>query len=153
MERKIATKLTPRIAEFVNSKSKFGYSSNKLIYFHYPNLDNSKGFKDRSHTSFIVQKDYQKVTEQEFINYFNEKETMKKKFIDISETSKPEKKETVFTHYLNNNTGWQQTKIKPEQVTKVYYLGKCENDVDIFAVCYDEEMIVYKGIKGDEFNS
>lgn len=70
MERKIATKLTPRIAEFVKEKSGLDYPVNQENLFYYPNFLNHKGFKDDYHVSKIIVDGYEELTEQEFINYF-----------------------------------------------------------------------------------
>jgi len=149
--RKIATKLTPRIAEFVNQKREVYYISGGL---HYPNYENFNGFKINNHLNNKIVEGYQEVTEQDFINYFNENETMKTKFIDVSGTSQQEKKETVFTHHLCTLKGWVLTEGSPSILSEVKYLGKCVIDGDMFAGYFDSgEITIYKGIKGDEFNS
>jgi hypothetical protein len=70
-------------------------------------------------------------------------------YIDLEEklTTK-----TVFTHYLDTDIGWVNTKSNPKLYYKVVYLGKCPVDGDMFA-CYndDNEISILKGIKGDEF--
>jgi len=71
MEIKIATKLTPRIVEFVKDKSGLNYVRHEG-YFHYPNFDNFNGFKNGYHGDYVVNEGYEEVTEQEFVNYFND---------------------------------------------------------------------------------
>jgi len=154
MERKIATKMSTRIAEFVNEKTGFNYAKQVGYFFHYPNLENFNGFKINNHLNNKIVEGYQEVTEQDFINYFNENETMKTKFIDVSGTSQQEKKETVFTHHLCTLKGWVLTEGSPSILSEVKYLGKCVIDGDMFAGYFDSgEITIYKGIKGDEFNS
>lgn len=71
-------------------------------------------------------------------------------FIDISETEKKEKKETVFTHIQSD--GWEKTNIKPNNYDLVKYLGKCIKDGDMFSALLNGYIDIFKGIKGDEFN-
>jgi putative sterol carrier protein len=66
-------------------------------------------------------------------------------------TEKKEKKETVFTHELSPNC-WGKTEIKPSNFRKVLYIGNCRIDGDMFAAYINRKIIIYKGIKGDEFN-
>jgi hypothetical protein len=66
-------------------------------------------------------------------------------------TEKKEKKETVFTHEISIN-GWIKTEIKITIFRKVLYIGNCRIDGDMFAAYIDRKIIIYKGIKGDEFN-
>lgn len=73
------------------------------------------------------------------------------KFIDISETEKKEKKETVFTHEFVQDGIIANTQ-KPNSFNKIVYLGNCVYDGDMFA-CYEANTIsIFKGIKGDEFD-
>lgn len=73
-------------------------------------------------------------------------------FIDITEKTPKEKKETIFTHYLTDNSGWYTIDTKPTDCQKVIYLGKDRVNMDMFA-CYmgNGEIIIHKGVKGDEF--
>lgn len=80
------------------------------------------------------------------------------KYIDITKIaseSEVAKKETVFTHNLNEEAGWVSsalTSIDPEKMKQVIYLGNCREDGDIFAVIFYNGLITtYKGVKGDEF--
>jgi len=77
----------------------------------------------------------------------------KTKFVSVDDTQK-EKKETVFTYYQSCN-GWEDTTNKPIDFTKCVYLGRCSADGDMFA-CYqdsDNSIQIYKGTKGDEFQT
>lgn len=73
------------------------------------------------------------------------------KFIDCSEEPK-EVKETVFTHYLDEKHGWRETDDSPKAYEKVIYLGKCRQDGDMFSAYSHGSIVIFKGIKGDEFN-
>ena len=72
------------------------------------------------------------------------------KFINCSDEQK-ETKETVFTHYLDGNYGWQELKNKPSEYDSVIYLGKCDSDEDMFACNDTKHIFIHKGTKGDEF--
>lgn len=75
----------------------------------------------------------------------------KTKFVSVDDTQK-EKKETVFTHYLDDCKGWTIDATKPDSYDKVIYLGCCGKDGDMFACITESNYIhIYKGIKGDEF--
>lgn len=79
---------------------------------------------------------------------------MNKKFIDCSGNKCTGKKETVFTHCFNTVEGWININTTPKDADNVCikYLGKCCIDGDMFAVTDDADQInIYKGIKGDEF--
>ena len=77
------------------------------------------------------------------------------KFIDITKKIEEGKgKETVFTHYYNNQRGWVRTASTSlgDDCNKVVYLGHCESDGDMFCTYYEDGGIeICKGIKGDEF--
>ena len=75
------------------------------------------------------------------------------KFIDVSNDTKEVKKETVFTEYLNTNSGWNKATSTPKEFDSVKYLGNCNSDGDMFAANYrNGKIFIFKGIKGDEFN-
>lgn len=71
MERKIATILTPKIAEFIYEKTGFIYPADKYSYFHFSNHVNFNGFLQGYHGDYVIKEGYEELTEQEFINYFN----------------------------------------------------------------------------------
>lgn len=73
------------------------------------------------------------------------------KFIDVSGEKKEETK-TVFTHYLYGNNGWEETVTEPKDLKEVKYLGRCEVDGDIFSCLSDNNILIFKGTKGSEFN-
>ncbi len=58
---------------------------------------------------------------------------------------------TVFTHYLSTERGWAHSICTPKEYYKVVYLGNSHCDGDMFACYRGNEIIIYKGIKGDEF--
>lgn len=152
--RKIATKLTARIVDFARKKVGVDYMIDENNYFHYPNYFDYKGFKKGFHGCEKIEEGYDELTEQEFINYFNENETMKTKFIDVSGTSKPKKKETVFTHGQIGTGEFVETKRKLTEFKEVYYLGEFFLFGSLFkAVDKYGDALLFKGIKGDEFNS
>lgn len=77
----------------------------------------------------------------------------KVKFMSVDEIKQEEK--TIFTHYLDTQKGWCDTKTTPncKNIIRVIYLGKCTRDGDMFAVYYKVGSIcIYKGVKGGEFN-
>lgn len=74
------------------------------------------------------------------------------KFIDVSNDTKEVKKETVFTHRLNTDKGWQITTLNVGGFKVVKYLGNCSIDGDLFLVQDGSTLDIYKGTKGDEFN-
>lgn len=76
------------------------------------------------------------------------------KYIDTTkqEFEKPEPKKTVFNYCLGYNEKINAT-CNPEEFLKVLYLGRCKADGDIFAAYHENgNIMVYSGIKGDEFN-
>lgn len=77
---------------------------------------------------------------------------METKFIDVSITSQQEKKETVFTHYLDGVLGWTECFVNPKDYKEVRYQGRCIVNGDVFIGILDGYIFKYKGIKGDEFN-
>ena len=80
----------------------------------------------------------------------NKKPKPKTKYISLD---KVEIKETVFDSYLCGSRGWEEGLLRPDFFDKVVYLGKSERDGgDMFACYKDEDIIIYKGIKGNEFN-
>ena len=74
------------------------------------------------------------------------------KFIDTTKGSK-EKTKTVFTHYLDGVNGWVYANASPKIFEEVKYLGKCQEDGDMFT-CYHKDgcINIYKGTKGSEFD-
>lgn len=78
------------------------------------------------------------------------------KYIDITkqEVEQPEPKKTVFTHIFGRQSGgWHESEYHPEFYMKVLYLGNCATDGDMF-IAYSMTgcILLFKGIKGDEFN-
>ena len=73
------------------------------------------------------------------------------KFISIDKDTQ-EKKETVFTHHLENFK-FVETKGNPENWDKVIFLKTRYQGDDMFA-CYNKEgtFNIYLGTIGDEFN-
>lgn len=72
-------------------------------------------------------------------------------FIDTTREKK-EIKETIFTHILDINNGYEETKRNPKEFDKVLYLGICANDGDMFSAHHEDGCIqIFKGIKGNEF--
>ena len=71
-----ATKLTPAIKEWIRTEfGSYCYDNhNSEHYFHYPNFDNNKGFKDGIHVLNKVLPDYNIVSEQEFLDEFSKRE-------------------------------------------------------------------------------
>lgn len=72
--RKIATKLTPKIKEYIwdvfNTRS---YQEDpEEAFFHFPNYENHVGFLNGSHSDYDVQKDYEEVDGDTFIKEVNE---------------------------------------------------------------------------------
>lgn len=72
--RKIATKLTPKIKEYIwdvfNTRS---YQEDpEECFFHFPNYENHVGFLNGSHSDHDVQKDYEEVDGDAFIREVNE---------------------------------------------------------------------------------
>ena len=72
------------------------------------------------------------------------------KYISL-ETKEKKIEKTIFTAYLCGIDGWELSSLNPEDFDKVVYLGKCDEDGDMFAGYKDEEISIYRGIKGDEF--
>lgn len=75
------------------------------------------------------------------------------KFIDVSRIQAKEKKETVFTHFLNGNS-WEKASLAPSFYSQVTYLGKHGSIGHIF-VAYEvgsNVVVIYKGTKGSEFD-
>ena len=60
-------------------------------------------------------------------------------------------KKTILTAYLCGSRGWTSGCLGSEYFSKVVYLGKCNDDGDMFACYYQDTIHVCKGIKGDEF--
>jgi hypothetical protein len=58
----------------------------------------------------------------------------------------PECKPIVFTHYKGRK-GWEQVNpyAKPKVFNKIVYLGKCEEDGDMFATYHRNYISIYKG--------
>lgn len=54
-----------------------------------------------------------------------------KQVIHINEETKSGKK-VEFTHYLNGNNGWVNSCRGPSINNKVFYLGKCNTNGDMF---------------------
>jgi len=75
----------------------------------------------------------------------------KTKFISI-EGKQKESRKTVFTKCLDASHGWEKTIHKPTDFGKVVYLGKCDVDGDMFAAYDDNFVIIFKGVKGSEFD-
>lgn len=73
--QKIATKLTARVAEFVNQVSGIDYKESINSFFHYPSLFSlftEADFIKGDHLMGFVSKNYTQVTEQEFIDLVTE---------------------------------------------------------------------------------
>ena len=75
----------------------------------------------------------------------------KTKFVSVEDTQKV-KKETVFTHCYTSAAGWQTALSNPEKYSKVLYLGNDDDEGDMFAAYEDGYIVIFKGLKGDEFN-
>jgi hypothetical protein len=75
----------------------------------------------------------------------------KTKFVSVDDTQK-EKKETIFTHFLDGEEGWVTANSTPHTFNKVLYLGKDQHHGDMFCGYDDFYLLIYKGTKGDEFN-
>ena len=70
--------------------------------------------------------------------------TMKNEVIYIEKRERNEKP-VEFTHYLDSKDGWVETSVTPKGYERVVYLGKCENEGDMFAA-YDNGIIeILKG--------
>lgn len=61
--------------------------------------------------------------------------------IHIPENNTENNKPVEFTHY-HSASGWYNTFDKPNEFTKVVYLGKCNYDGDMFACYRDNGAIV-----------
>jgi|694.fasta_scaffold28097_18 hypothetical protein len=61
---------------------------------------------------------------------------------------------TIFNEFLNLDGNWQTKEITLDKVEKIVYLGKCRFNGDLFCVYYNEPnvILIWKGIKGNEFN-
>lgn len=70
---------------------------------------------------------------------------------ELFEEKKEEKalKPIKFTHYLNGSKGWVNTKTDPSFYQKVFYLGMCNVDGDLFAAYGDVTISIYKGRLND----
>lgn len=71
--RKIATKLTPKVKEFIKKEFKTNNYNNEYEQniFHFPNYKNGNGFLIGKHSSNELKSGYTEASEDEFINSFN----------------------------------------------------------------------------------
>ena len=77
---------------------------------------------------------------------------MATKFMTL-DGQKSEKKETVFTHYVNSDIGISEATLKTKNYKNVLHIGYNEVYGDVFKVWDDREneYTLYFGTKGDEF--
>ena len=75
------------------------------------------------------------------------------KFIDTTNNkSVKESKKTELTHFLHTDYGWtKETNTDISKFEVIKYLGNCKLDGDMFAAYQDGYIVIYKGIKGNEF--
>lgn len=76
------------------------------------------------------------------------------KFIDATKIGSKEEsgKKTVLTHTLSR-IGWGKcVNIDIERLDKIFYLGNCDVDGDMFAGHRNGTVLIYKGVKGSEFD-
>ena len=73
------------------------------------------------------------------------------KFIDVSKEINTEKEETVFTLVLIDDK-FIKANDQPYNYDKVIYLGT-KYEEDYFAAYNNDGFMIYKGIKGTEFNN
>lgn len=78
--KKIATKLTPKVKEFIRETFKSDYYNDKFVsendVFHYPNVKDFNGFCKGEHCFFCLKEGYEEVSEQEFLDYFKEEDPL-----------------------------------------------------------------------------
>lgn len=77
------------------------------------------------------------------------------KYIDTTkqEVEKPEPKKTVFTYHLSPKCGWVVAQMAPDAFLEVKFIHNCQRDGDMFsALSRNGSVLIFKGIKGDEFN-
>jgi len=68
-----------------------------------------------------------------------------KKVIMIGEEPKEESKDVEFTHYLSTGEGFREDNDKPSNYEKIVYLGRCDEDGDMFAAYDRGSIYIYKG--------
>jgi hypothetical protein len=69
-----------------------------------------------------------------------------KEVIRIGEVVKESEKPVELTHYLHGDDGWTNAKVRPNELNKIVFLGKCSMDGDMFAGYWTHGSItMYKG--------
>lgn len=68
-----------------------------------------------------------------------------KEVIYITDKKEPEEKPVEFTHSLSGGEGWVMCASKPEEYDKIYYLGKCTGDGDMFSATAAGYIFIFKG--------
>jgi hypothetical protein len=69
-----------------------------------------------------------------------------KEVIRIGEVVQESVKPVEFTHYQSTTEGWCKTSVHFNALNKIVFLGKCDNDGDMFAGYWASGVImIYKG--------
>lgn len=141
MERKIATQLTDKVKSLVALKlnSPYYFGNDDECIFHYPNFYNYNGFLKGYHIDLLL-KDYELVSEQEFLDYFKEDESIPKRMIDDikkgmlypNEFYKPKIKFKKPIHYSQTKSGMDVFDVandwnikEPELFSALKYILRC----------------------------
>ncbi len=72
------------------------------------------------------------------------------KVIFINDVKQEDEKPVEFTHSLDTEDGWEKHEsdmhYSPQECEKVFYLGRCASDGDMFSATLDNgDILIFKG--------